>query len=372
MGRRRAACGASLVAAEFALATPLLVAGALVLQSLDRLSHVPVGIDTARVLTAGVSLSGPRYAREADRQAFWKRTLERLAALPAVEAAAIADSRPPDEAGNLNNFDLEDHPAAEGQNQPVCPWVGASPGFFKTVGLTARARAALRRARHRGDDAPVIVVDRAWADRFFPGQNVRRPPLPRGRLHDLSVDDGDRRRQHGQVRGPRGARRGHRLHPVRRLPERISGPSHRQAIPRGRADAASGDAGAGSRRLPLSDVATGDELVADALVTPRYLSVLIGMFALTALVLSIVGIYGVMAYFVQQHTRDIGIRLALGGEPSAMRRMVVRAGPACWSLVGVAARRGCRAAGGPAADDRAVRRDARPIRGRWSACRSRS
>ena len=75
--------------------------------------------------------------------------------------------------------------------------------------------------------------------------------------------------------------------------------------------------------LPLSDVATGDELVADALVTPRYLSVLIGMFGLTALALSVVGIYGVMAYFVQQHTRDIGIRLALGGEPSAMRRMVV-------------------------------------------------
>ena len=75
--------------------------------------------------------------------------------------------------------------------------------------------------------------------------------------------------------------------------------------------------------LALTNVATGDELVADALTTPRYLSVLVGMFALAALVLSIVGIYGVMAHFVQQHTRDIGIRLALGGEPSAVRGMVV-------------------------------------------------
>jgi putative ABC transport system permease protein len=75
--------------------------------------------------------------------------------------------------------------------------------------------------------------------------------------------------------------------------------------------------------LALANIATGPELVSDSLTAPRYLSVIIGMFALTALVLSIVGIYGVMTYFVEQHTRDIGIRLALGGEPAGMRRMVV-------------------------------------------------
>ena len=78
--------------------------------------------------------------------------------------------------------------------------------------------------------------------------------------------------------------------------------------------------------LALSNIATGEELVSESLTRPRYLSVLVGMFALAALVLSVVGIYGVMAYFVQQHTRDIGIRLALGGEPSAVRRMVVLQG----------------------------------------------
>ena len=78
--------------------------------------------------------------------------------------------------------------------------------------------------------------------------------------------------------------------------------------------------------LALSNVATGDDLVAGSLSAPRYLSVLVGMFALAALVLSVVGVYGVMAYFVEQHTRDIGIRLALGGEPSDVRRMVVLQG----------------------------------------------
>ena len=78
--------------------------------------------------------------------------------------------------------------------------------------------------------------------------------------------------------------------------------------------------------LALSNVATGDELMSVALATPRYLTVLIGVFACTALVLSIVGIYGVMSYFVQQHAREIGIRLALGGEPARVRRMVVLQG----------------------------------------------
>jgi ABC-type antimicrobial peptide transport system permease subunit len=78
--------------------------------------------------------------------------------------------------------------------------------------------------------------------------------------------------------------------------------------------------------LALTDIATGDEGVSDSLIAPRYLTVLIGMFAAAALILSVVGVYGVMAYFVQQRTRDIGIRLALGGEPAAMRRMVVTQG----------------------------------------------
>ncbi len=75
--------------------------------------------------------------------------------------------------------------------------------------------------------------------------------------------------------------------------------------------------------LALTEVATGDELVATSLTAPRYLTVLVGVFALAALLLSVVGIYGVMAHFVEQHLRDIGIRLALGGEPGDVRRMVV-------------------------------------------------
>jgi putative ABC transport system permease protein len=78
--------------------------------------------------------------------------------------------------------------------------------------------------------------------------------------------------------------------------------------------------------LALSGVATVDDLVTNSLATPRYLSVLVATFGAAALVLSLVGIYGVMTYFVQQHRRDIGIRLALGGDPSQVGRFVMGQG----------------------------------------------
>ena len=81
-----------------------------------------------------------------------------------------------------------------------------------------------------------------------------------------------------------------------------------------------------SIRRAVSSVATIDELVAQSLQTPRSLSLLVGGFAVVALALSVVGIYGVMAYYVQQHAKDIGIRLALGGSPAEVLRLVVGQG----------------------------------------------
>jgi putative ABC transport system permease protein len=310
----------ALVAAEFALATPLLVAGALVLASLDRLSHVPVGIDTTRMLTASVSLPRARYPKDTDREAFWKRTVERISALPGVQSAALSDSRPPSESGQINNFDLEDRPTPAGENQPVCPWVGVSTGFFKATGLTLERGRLLDEQSVRDD---VVVVDRAWARRFFPGQEVVGRRFRNGgcticnwttvvgvvsdvRWTGLDTDKAD-----GTV-----------YYPLVDLPNafvvvRTAGDPAALAVAVRQAVRELDPA------LAVAQVATGDDLMADALATPRYLSVLIGLFAGTALVLSLVGIYGVMAYFVQQHTREIGIRLAIGGNPGQVRRLVV-------------------------------------------------
>jgi ABC-type antimicrobial peptide transport system permease subunit len=171
----------------------------------------------------------------------------------------------------------------------------------------------------------VIVVDRAWADRFFPNEEVIGRRLRSGGCTScpwttvvgvvgtakfVGLDAPDQ----GTVYYP--------FVDIRDGYFVVRTPGDPSSLTAALRDVVRElDPG-----LALSNIATGDELVAESLVAPRYLSVLIGMFALTAVVLSIVGIYGVMAHFVQQHTRDIGIRLALGGDPSAMRRMVVLQG----------------------------------------------
>ncbi len=312
----------ALVAAEFALATPLIVAAALVLASLERLNRVDVGVDMDRLLTASVSLPSGLYPREEDRVVFWDRTTARLAQLSGVEAVALADSRPPQDSGNRNNFDLEDRPTPEGQNQPISTWVAVSPAFFKAVGLEVERGRLLD---ERSLDDRVIVVDRAWADRFFPNEDVIGRRLKSGgcttcpwttvvgvvgNVKFTGLDEPGL----GTVYWPFvDFPNGYVVLRAAANPVSLA-PSLRQAMREI------------DPNLAVTDISTGDELVSSSLIAPRYLSVLIGMFALTALVLSVVGIYGVMAYFVQQHTRDIGIRLALGGEPSAMRRLVVRQG----------------------------------------------
>lgn len=309
----------ALVALEFALAMPLLAASGIVLISLDHLGHVPVGIDTDRLLTASISLAGPRYADEAQRAEFWKRAVDRMSAIPGVESASIADSRPPSEAGQRNNFDLEDHPSA---NQPTCIWVGASPTFFKTAGVRLDRGRLLDDQSLKRDE---VVVDRVWANRFFPGQEVVGRRFKNGGCTEC-----DWTTVIGQVTDARwggldSEQDGTVYFPLVDVPNafaviRASGDPSTLVAPM-RAAFRELDSS-----LPLTSIQTGQDLMEGELATPKYLSVLTTVFGITALVLSIVGIYGVMTHFVQQHTRDIGIRVALGGAPAQVRRMIIMRG----------------------------------------------
>ena len=314
-----------LVGVEFAIATPLIVVAVLVLTTLERLREVPVGVDTTQVLTASIALPAGAYPDAPAMAGFWNRALERLRTIPGVESVAFADGRPPSEVEQQNDIDLEDHPTPASEVQPTSPWVGATTEFFKTVGLTLQDGRLLDDRDFLPDTPNVVVVDRAWAARFFPNETVVGRRFHSGGCNTcdwttvvgvvgtvkyLGLDapdqgtvywplrDGDRNR-YVLLRSTQAATL---IEPLRQ--------AFRELDP----------------NLALSGIATVDQLVSDSLAKPKYLSVLVATFGVAALALSLVGIYGVMTYFVQQHHRDIGIRLALGGDPFQIGRRVVNEG----------------------------------------------
>jgi putative ABC transport system permease protein len=311
-----------LIGVEFAIATPLIVAAVLVMTTLERLREVPVGIDSSQVLTASIALPQAAYPDDGARHGFWTRALDRLAAMPGVDAVAFADGRPPREVAQENDIDLEDHPTPRGTSQPTSPWVGATPAFFKTVGLALQEGRLLDDRDFQPTAPDVVVVDRAWAGRFFPNQPVLGRRFRSGgcgtcdwttvvgvvsTVKYLGLDAPDQ----GTVYWPLRDRDRERFVLLRSTqPAALIEPLHqafRELDP----------------TLALTGIATVDELVTDSLAKPRYLGVVVAIFGMSALALSLVGIYGVMAYFVQQDRRDIGIRLALGGDPFEVGRRVI-------------------------------------------------
>lgn len=316
----------ALVATQFAIATPLLVVAGLLLASLNELRNVDLGFDHRAVITGSVRLPAAQYQDPVKVRVFWDELARRVAALPGVAGVAFADGLPPNGVGNLNNFDLEDYPTPPGQSQPSTPWVSVTPEYFRVLGLTLLEGRPLDERDALASNLEAVVVDRAWARRFFPGGSAVGRRFREGgctacpwttvvgvvsEVKYLGVDKPD----DGTVYSPMSTQAPARFVVVRTHQDPASALPVLQRTVRG-LDAS----------VPLSGVATMDDLVARSLERPRSLSLLAAAFALAALVLSVVGIYGVMGYYVQQHLRDISIRIALGGSAADVLRLVVGQG----------------------------------------------
>ncbi len=319
----------SLVAAQFAIATPLLIVAALLLTSLDRLRQVDLGVDADRVLTGSIRLPSALYADNDRVQAFWVELQRRVEALPGVAGVAFSDGVPPNTAGQHNNFDLEQYPTPAGESQPVTPWVAVTPQYTRTLGLTLLEGRLLDErdpTREVAAEALLsVMVDRAWARRFFPNESAVGKRLRSGGcstcpwttvvgvVSDVKYDGVAQPNSGTVYTSLIGA-------PARFLVVRTQGDpltigaSLQQAVRELEPSA------------PLSNVATMASLVDQSLSRPQSLSMLVTSFAAVALLLSVIGIYGVMGYYVQQHLKEISIRMALGGSQADVARLVLGQG----------------------------------------------
>jgi len=322
-GRGALRLRSGLVLAEIGLALALLTGAGLAGRSLFRLVSLDPGFDPTNVLAARLNLPN-RYPAHKDREAFFTPLLERLEALPGVEAAGLILLRPlSDPIGWDFDFTVEGQDEAAQSKNPPSNYVAVSSGFFRAL------RVPLLKGRLPGpEDAAgtqkVVVVSRALAERYWPGQD----PLGRrlkfgaydsqGAWHTVVGVVGDVRNR-GWTSAWFDAYVPYQQWSFGRMdlvvrttgdPE-ASLASVRQAVY------------AGDPEVPIASVTTMEKAVRQATAGPRFTALLLGGFAGVAVAMACVGLYGLVAAGVARRTREIGVRMALGARRRDVLRLVV-------------------------------------------------
>lgn len=320
--RRTNAVRGALVTAEFALALPLLVGAGLLLNSFVRLQQVDPGFDPVGMASVGVSLPGARYPDSVAISRFWRLIEQRMAETPGVLEAGLASNIPPDNTGGNNNFNLVDHPVPLGQSEPTSPWFRTTPGYFRAMGI----RVLDGRLYTPADTIdPVIVVTRSWARHFFPNEQPVGRQLISGGCYDCP-----RTTIIGVVAdvknfGLAGAEETiyEPMNPFNTQFMNLVVRSNAGSV--GALRALRENVRALDPELPLIE-STFIDRFRDSLADPRRWTTMLSAFAVTGVVLAALGIFGLMSYVVRQRRREIGVRLALGAQPSSVARLIVGRG----------------------------------------------
>jgi len=327
-----------LVVVEIALALVLLIGAGLLIRSLVRLQQVPVGFDPRNALTFNVAMSVDRTTPPPRIADFYRQLTERVKTLPGVVNASVVFQLPLGGSGASTGLEIEGQPVDPGARSfGIIHSVG--PEYFRTMGIPIVKG---REFTERDDlnSPPVLIINEALARKHFPNEDPLGKRIAPG-FSSVPVTGEDGMREvvgvvadvkHQNLQGP--AQPEIYFAQAQMPMSAMTVVARVMSDPRGLVNAARDVVHSLDRNAPVYGVRTLEEILGRSVGATRFNTLLLGLFAAVALILTAVGIYGVISCSVSQSTHEIGIRVALGAQASDVIKLIVGQGMLL-TLVGV-------------------------------------